>query len=213
MKTSLMKLWVKLKTHKFRKKLKNNILKGSLLIIVASFLIFLTYEECMQERNKELISYLNDHENIFEYISIKETINVLENKTGIVIFVNDRKDINKFIDLLYDKDKNIPLYICNVKNDETILKLDETDNIIVKQRPSKDYKNLLERLGSFTEEYYFKKDDEIIETDYKRIITPMVLFVKNGKTMFSHYISDEELTNEELLDIYSKGFELVMKEE
>lgn len=207
-----MKLWVKLKTHKFRKKIKNNILKGSLLIIVASFLIFLTYEECMQERNKELISYLNDHENIFEYISIKETINVLENKTGIVIFVNDRKDINKFIDLLYDKDKNIPLYICNVKNDETILKLDETDNIIVKQRPSKDYKNLLERLGSFTEEYYFKKDDEIIETDYKRIITPMVLFVKNGKTMFSHYISDEELTNEELLDIYSKGFELVEEE-
>ena len=165
----------------------------------------------MQERNKELVSFLNSHNNIFEYLSIKETLKVLEDKTGIVVFVNDRKDINKFIDLLYDKDNSVPLYVCNVKSDETILKLDEEDNVIVKQRPSKDYKNLLERLGSFTEEYYLKKEDEIIETDYKRIITPMVLFVKNGKTMFSHYISDEELTDEELLDIYSKGFELVVE--
>lgn len=211
MKTSLMKLWVKLKTHKFKKKFKNNIVKGSLLLIAASFLIFLTYKECMQERNKELVSFLNSHNNIFEYLSIKETLKVLEDKTGIVVFVNDRKDINKFIDLLYDKDNSVPLYVCNVKSDETILKLDEEDNVIVKQRPSKDYKNLLERLGSFTEEYYLKKEDEIIETDYKRIITPMVLFVKNGKTMFSHYISDEELTDEELLDIYSKGFELVVE--
>ena len=99
MKTSLMKLWVKLKTHKFKKKFKNNIVKGSLLLIAASFLIFLTYKECMQERNKELVSFLNSHNNIFEYLSIKETLKVLEDKTGIVVFVNDRKDINKFIDL------------------------------------------------------------------------------------------------------------------
>lgn len=193
-----------------KKKLKNNIVKGSLLLIIASFLIFLTYEESIQDRNKELISLMESTDKVFEYISINETLEVLKDKTGVILFINDKKDINNFLDLLYNKDRNLTIYVCNVKNDETILKLDKNNNVILRQRPSKAYKNLLDRLGAYAENYYLKNEEEIIETDYKRINTPMVLFIKNGNILFSHYIiEEEELSTEELLEIYDKGFELI----
>lgn len=211
MKTLLMKLWVKSKTHKLAKKIfKNNIIKGGLLLIIASFLIFLTYEENIQDRDKELLSFIESTDKIFEYVNVKDIIKILDNNNGVILFINDRKDINKFLDLLYDKEKDIPIYVCNVKNDELVLGLDQSKNVIVKQRASLNYKKLIERLGSYTENYFIKDENDVIETDYKRIITPMVMFVKNGNILFSHYIIDEEeLTDDELLDIYSKGFELV----
>lgn len=211
MKTLLMKLWVKSKTHKLAKKIfKNNIIKGGLLLIIASFLIFLTYEENIQDRDKELLSFIESTDKIFEYVNVKDIIKILDNNNGVILFINDRKDINKFLDLLYDKEKDIPIYVCNVKNDEIVLGLDQSKNVIVKQRASLNYKKLIERLGSYTENYFIKDENDVIETDYKRIITPMAMFVKNGNILFSHYIIDEEeLTDDELLDIYSKGFELV----
>lgn len=209
MKILLMKLWGKLKARKL-KKLKSNMMKGSLLFIVASFLIFLTYEETMQDRDNYLYALTDNKNSIFEKVSVKEVINVLNNNTGVVLFVNDKKDINGFLDLLYDKEEDTNIYVCNVKNDEIVLELNENDNPVVKQRASKDYKLLLDRLGSYNETYYLNTSEDIIETDYKRIVTPMVLFVKNGNIMFSHYVIEEEnLTNEELLDIYSQGFELI----
>lgn len=209
MKILLMKLWGKLKTRKF-KKLKSNMMKGSLLFIVASFLIFLTYEETMQDRDNYLYALTDNKNSIFEKVSVKEVTNILNNNTGVVLFVNDKKDINSFLDLLYDKEDNTNIYVCNVKNDEIVLELDDNNNPIVKQRASKDYKLLLDRLGSYNETYYLTTSEDIIETDYKRIVTPMVLFVKNGNIMFSHYVIEEEnLTSEELLDIYSQGFELI----
>lgn len=211
MKISLMKLWVKSKTHKFLKtKLKSNLVKGSLLLLLASFLIFLTYQECMQDRNNTLISYTDTSDKIFDYLAIKETLEIMKDKTGIIVFVNDKKTTNRFIDLLYNKELKENIYVCNVKKEEIVLTLNDENEAIIKQKPSQDYNDLLDRLGAYSETYYlFDDEDNIIETNYKRIITPMVLFVKNGKILFSHFIHDEETTDEELLEIYSKGFSLL----
>lgn len=180
------------------------------MFIVASFLIFLTYEETMQDRGNYLYALTDDTKSLFEKVSVKEVVNVLDNYTGVVLFVNDRKDINEFLSLLYDEETEASIYVCNVKNDEVVLELSDNNNVVVKQRASKDYKLLLDRLGSYTETYFLNTNEDIIETDYKRIVTPMVLFVKNGNILFSHYIIEEEnLTNDELLEIYSQGFELI----
>lgn len=211
MKISLMKLWVKSKTHKFLKtKLKSNLVKGSLLLLLASFLIFLTYQECMQDRNNTLISYTDTSDKIFDYLTINETLEIMKDKTGIIVFVNDKKTTNRFIDLLYNKELKENIYVCNVKKEEIVLTLNDENEAIIKQKPSQDYNDLLDRLGAYSETYYLLDDEyNIIETNYKRIITPMVLFVKNGKILFSHFIHDEETTDEELLEIYSKGFSLL----
>ncbi len=163
----------------------------------------------MQGRNSSLISYSDTNDKIFDYIKIKDVLDVLKDKTGILVIINDKKDTNRFIDLLYSKELKENIYVCNVKNDEVVLSL-ENDKVKVKQKPSQDYKNLLNRFGAYSEDYYLIDDDEnIIETNYKRIITPMVLFVKNGKILFSHFVNDQETTDEELLAIYSKGFSLL----
>ena len=79
------------------------------------------------------------------------------------------------------------------------------------KRQTKDYETLLEKLGSYTEKYTLEdSDNNIIDTGYKKIYTPMVMFIKNGKIIFSHYIYDSSLEDDDLKEIYSKGINLLV---
>lgn len=210
MKTSQMKLEVKSKTHKKSKLAKEKLIKRSLCIIFGFFLILITYYEKMVEKDKlSLITYNNN--NLYTNVTKNNLLNILDKGTGIVIFINDKKTTNRIINLLYKINTNESIYLYNIKDEEIILNLDNSE-IVVEQEPTDFYNKVINKLGSHANYYLLKRNDgSIIKTNNKKIYTPMVLFIKNGKILLSHYITDEDITDEELLDIYKKGF-LMLKE-
>lgn len=191
-----------------RKNKKNKLIKGSLSILLGFLFVFLTYLDINIDKSKNnLITYNDDK--IFNYIDASEVLNVLDNEKGVIVVVNDRKDINRLINILLALNINENIYVYNSKEDEIILELTEKE-ITVKQKPSKEYEKLLARLGSFTDRYLVSTPSRnYIETEYYKIYTPMVLFVNKGEIVFSNYIHDDKVTDEELKTIYKKGINLL----
>lgn len=190
-----------------RKNKKNKLIKGSLSILLGFLFVFLTYLDINIDKSKNnLITYNNK---LFNYIDASELLNVLDKEKGVIVVVNDRKDINRLINILLTLNVNENIYVYNSREDEIILELTEKE-IIVKQKPSKEYEKLLNKLGSFTDRYLVSTPSgNYIETEYYKIYTPMVLFVNKGEIVFSNYIHDDKVTDEELKTIYKKGINLL----
>ncbi len=193
------------------KKTKNELIKLSLCTLAGFLLLFLTYFDTILDRDDiSLITYNDNQNKIFTNVTNKELMHVLDKETGIIILINSRKTANRIINLLVDVKTNEKIYIYNMKNDETILKLNEDDSVSVKQHPSDFYNNLINKLGLYAEDYtIIKEDGKEIKTDYKKIYAPTVLFVKDGKILLSHYISDEEIEDKDLLEVYSQGHKIL----
>ncbi len=190
-----------------RKNKKNKLIKGSLSILLGFLFVFLTYLDINIDKSENnLITYNNK---LFNYIDASELLNVLDKEKGVIVVVNDRKDINRLINILLTLNVNENIYVYNSREDEIILELTEKE-IIVKQKPSKEYEKLLNKLGSFTDRYLVSTPSgNYIETEYYKIYTPMVLFVNKGEIVFSNYIHDDKVTDEELKTIYKKGINLL----
>ena len=190
------------------RKKNNKLVKGSLSILLGFFLIVLTYLDTNVDKStNNLITYNDDK--IFEYIDSSTLLNVLDNKEGIVIIVNNRKDISRLINILITINAKENIYVYNSKDDELILELTEKD-IIVKQEASTDYNKLLDKLGSYKERYLISTPSgNYIETEYYKIYTPMVLFINKGQIVFSNFIHDDKVTDEELITLYKKGLNLL----
>ncbi len=181
---------------------KKKIVKGSLCII--SFLLFcLIYFNVLKE-NKTVVA-----DTIFTNVKEKELINLITNSTSVVTLINDKTDINSVVPLLNSINTKEKIYVYNIKNDEEILDVNESGEVYTKQKGSAFYETLLNTLGSFTENYHIKKEDgSVVETDKRKIYAPMVLFIKNGTIMLSHYLN-EETTTEELIEIYKTGYNII----
>lgn len=190
-----------------RKNKKNKLIKGSLSILLGFLFVFLTYLDINIDKSENnLITYNNK---LFNYIDASELLNVLDKEKGVIVVVNDRKDINRLINILLTLNVNENIYVYNSREDEIILELTEKE-IIVKQKPSKEYEKLLNKLGSFTDRYLVSTPSgNYIETEYYKIYTPMILFVNKGEIVFSNYIHDDKVTDEELKTIYKKGINLL----
>lgn len=103
----------------------------------------------------------------------------------------------------------------NIFDDRDVRKLDSNGNIIVEKEGTKQYYELLEKLGTeFTSEYSGLNDPSI-----RRIYVPSVIFVKDGKILYNHvstvdsqedpYISMNDEQKQELKQIYIKYMEEV----
>lgn len=210
MKTSQMKLEAKSKTHKNKKQTKQ-IIKRSLCILIGFFLILITYFDLLIEKDEiSLITYNNN--NLYTNVEKNDLLNIIEKETGIIVFINDKKTTNRIINLIYKTNTNENIYLYNLKNDEPHLELNKEDELVIKKEPSELYNKLINKLNPYIGyNKLIKKDKSIVKTTYKMIYTPMVLFVKNGKILLSHYISENEVNDEELLNVYKQG-SLMLKE-
>lgn len=193
--------------RKIKKTSKKKLAKGSLCLLISFLLIFVGYfDSNIKKDNISLVTYTNN--NIYTNLNSSDLISTLKNSTAVFLIVNTKKDINKYIDLLYKANNNEKIYLYNVKDDEIVLKLDDTGNIIIKQEASITYKELLKYIGSYAENYNLINENKLIETKYKKIYTPNVLFIKDGSILFSHYVYNE-INDEDLINIYKQGFEKI----
>ena len=181
----------------------NKKLKLGSLLLIGFLLTFLSLVELSSDKENNLIATTDN--SLYKEIDASTLLSVLERNTGVILIINDRKDINRFMNILLDINVFNDLYLYNSKNDEIVL-AEESGEITVKQSPTNDYEKLLNNLGSYTESYLIEDNEVIYETSYKVIPTPIVLFVKNGKIVFSYYLSSNEITDEQLKETYTIGF-------
>ena len=195
--------------HKMKKKTKSKLVKGSLCLALGLFLLLASYKETkIKKDNIELLS-INDT-NIFTNVDNEELMDILNNGSGVVLIVNSKTMVNKYVSLLYDTNKDSDIYVYNVKNEERILKLNENNEIEEVQKPTKFYKKLLSYLGLYTEPYVLSNSlGDTIKTNYNTIITPSVLFVKDGSVLLSHTLVTEELEDQDLMKVYTLGYNII----
>lgn len=189
-------------------KLKNKISKGSLYILIGFFFILITLMDLNKSNENDLIVH---NDKILTNVTPGELLDILDSKTAIVIITHDKVDSNRIVNILLDLKVKDNFYICNVKNDELILEFSsDEEEVLVSQHSTKDYESLLDKLGSYTEKYTLSdSNNNIVDTGYKKIYTPMVMFIKDGNIMFSHYIYDDSIEDEDLKEVYSKGLNLI----
>ena len=190
-----------------KKKKNNKYLKRSLCIVLGFFFVLLSYFDFKVDKTKnDLVTY-NDQ--IFTNVNSAELLNILDNKKGIVLIVNDRKDINRLISLVMKININERIYVYNAKDEELVLELSNNE-VVVKQNMSKNYEKLLQKLGSFTERYLIQTPSgNLVETGYFKINTPTTLFVSDGRVVFSSYIKDDNVSDDDLVNVYKKGLNLL----
>lgn len=190
--------------HKF----KNKISKGSLYIFIGFFFVLITLMDLNKSNESDLIVH---NDKIITNVTTSELLNILDSKTAIVIITHDKVDSNRIVNILLDLKVKDNFYICNVRNDELLLEFSsDEEEVLVSQHSTKDYESLLDKLGSYTEKYtLMDSNNNIVDTGYKKIYTPMVMFIKEGNIMFSHYISDGSIEDDDLKEVYSKGLNLI----
>lgn len=190
-----------------KKKKNNKYLKRSLCIVLGFFFVLLSYFDFKVDKTKnDLVTY-NDE--IFTNVNSAELLDILDNKKGIVLIVNDRKDINRLISLVMKININERIYVYNAKDEELVLELSNNE-VVVKQNMSKNYEKLLQKLGSFTERYLIQTPSgNLVETGYFKINTPTTLFVSDGRVVFSSYIKDDNVSDDDLVNVYKKGLNLL----
>lgn len=190
-----------------KKKKNNKYLKRSLCIVLGFFFVLLSYFDFKVDKTKnDLVTY-NDE--IFTNVNSAELLDILDNKKGIVLIVNDRKDINRLISLVMKININERIYLYNAKDEELVLELSNNE-VVVKQNMSKNYEKLLQKLGSFTERYLIQTPSgNLVETGYFKINTPTTLFVSDERVVFSSYIKDDNVSDDDLVNVYKKGLNLL----
>lgn len=144
-------------------------IKLSLILVIAivgAFLIYKKFEHVNSDQ-KEIDKFVSEYtlleeNHVFEIINIDESINILNNKTGIVFFCNPGSDwcqhYAKILDDIALENDMEKIYYVDIKDDRSI--------------NSNKYRKLVTKLQD-----YLDTDD----TGNKRISMPNLTFVKNGE--------------------------------
>ena len=174
--------------------------------------------------------------NPFVYASAKEIVKRIDNKESFIVYFGyescpwSRSLINTLIEAA--KDNSVEkIYYVNVKNIRDVLEV-KKGKVVTKNRGLEAYYDLLDRLDNVLKKYELtvkkehkdddddddEDDEEIIDTKEKRIYTPNVISIVEGKpTKLVTGISKEfkdpygKLSDEVLEDAY-KEFDKVLKE-
>ncbi len=183
------------------------------MLVVAIFLL-LTIINLESLRNNDENVLLGFNDTHTTYKKIKSSVFDILANDAVIIFTSDDTEVSKAKKILYNAaviSDYRPIYEVDLTDEEIEIELVDNKNIKITKEPTDFYKKLLSELGSFSEVYAIKNDfGEYINTGYQKIYAPLVVFVKDGNILYSHYLSqDEEISNEELKEVYLYGFKLL----
>lgn len=188
----------------------------AILIISVAFLFLLIIDPYKNKENdNEIVALLGIKDKIFKSTTKEELLQILETETTAIYLGKIDSNYSRILETLYNSSltSNInSIYYLDIEEEKTLLSY-ENNNIVVQKEGSKFYLKLLEKISSFSEIYtLYNKYNEPINSGYNTIYTPMVIFIKQGKILFTHYIDNsslKEINFNELSEIYKEGFEKI----
>ena len=160
-------------------------------------------------------------DNTVKYISAKEAVKMLKEKTGIIYFGFNscpwcRSLISTLTDVAINKKENIYYVdIADIRSSFTV----ENNKLTKNKNGTKDYYNILKELDEYLDEYYL--EDEVgnkYDTEEKRLYAPTIIAVKKGKikginvgTVSSQHSGYDKLNDSQLEELKTKFEKLIDK--
>lgn len=194
---------------------KKLLIRISAILLICIAFLFLIIVDPYKNIEEEKVALLDGEEKIFSKITKQELLKLFNNSTAVVYIGKINNEDSKVIEKVYDSARKSlidKIYYINIEDEKSILKY-ENDSVVVIKEETNFFKKLLDKLGSFAETYkLYNQYNEPINSGYKTIYTPMVIFIRNGKVIFTHYIDSLDKTDEELNlleDIYIEGFKKI----
>lgn len=209
------------------------------IIIVFLFSIFMGYryfEDKKETTSKDAVTFKKEYEalnnrvnpnnnklypevsisndNPVKYSSYDEIFEVLKSGTGVIYFgFPECPWARNLVPVMLSAAKEVEIdtiYYLNIKDDRDVLMLNENGDIITEKDGNKKYFELVEKLDSILDDYILTDNDgKSVSTGKKRIYTPLLIFVKNGKIIAHHtdtvdsqtdpYVALNDRQSEELL--------------
>lgn len=210
-----------------------------IIIIVFLFSIFMGYryfEDKKETTSKDAVTFKKEYEalnnrvnpnnnklypkisisndNPIKYSSYDEIFEVLKSGTGVIYLgFPECPWARNLVPVMLSAAKEVEIdtiYYLNIKDDRDVLMLNENGDIITEKEGNKKYFELVEKLDSILDNYILTDNDgKSVSTGKKRIYTPLLIFVKNGKIIAHHtdtvdsqtdpYVALNDRQNEELL--------------
>lgn len=210
-----------------------------IIIIVFLFSIFMGYryfEDKKETTSKDAVTFKKEYEalnnrvnpnnnklypevsisndNPVKYSSYDEIFEVLRSGTGVIYFgFPECPWARNLVPVMLSAAKEVEIdtiYYLNIKDDRDVLMLNENDDIITEKEGNKKYFELVEKLDSILDDYILTDNDgKSVSAGKKRIYTPLLIFVKNGKIIAHHtdtvdsqtdpYVALNDRQSEELL--------------
>lgn len=210
-----------------------------IIIIVFLFSIFMGYryfEDKKETTSKDAVTFKKEYEalnnrvnpnnnklypevsisndNPVKYSSYDEIFEVLKSGTGVIYLgFPECPWARNLVPVMLSAAKEVEIdtiYYLNIKDDRDVLMLNENGDIITEKEGNKKYFELVEKLDSILDDYILTDNDgKSVSTGKKRIYTPLLIFVKNGKIIAHHtdtvdsqtdpYVALNDRQNEELL--------------
>ena len=196
--------------------MKKIIKKRMAMLVVAIFLllIIINFESIRNNDESMLLSLNSNHTS---YKKIKDKVFDILDGNAVIMFTSDKTETEKAKKLLYNVaviNDYGTIYEVDLTNEELEIELVNNIDINITKEPTDFYKRLLTKLGSFSEVYAIKNSrGDYVNTGYQKIYTPLVVFVKDGNILYSHYLnSEEDITEKELKEVYLYGFKLLKDE-
>lgn len=194
---------------------KKLLIRISAILLLGIAFLFLIIIDPYKNMEEEKVALLYGEEKIFSKITKENLLKLFDNSTAVVYIGKINDEDSKIIKKVYNSAKKSlinKIYYINIEDEKSILKY-ENNFVVVEKEETEFYRKLLDKLGSFTETYtLYNIYNEPINSGYKTIYTPMVIFIKNGKVIFTHYIDNLDKTEDELKsleDIYIEGFKKI----
>ncbi len=209
------------------------------IIIVFLFSIFMGYryfEDKKETTSKDAVTFKKEYEalnnrvnpnnnklypevsisndNPVKYSSYDEIFEVLKSGTGVIYFgFPECPWCRNLVPVMLSAAKEVEIdtiYYLNIKDDRDVLMLNENGDIITEKEGNKKYFELVEKLDSILDDYILTDNDgKSVSAGEKRIYTPLLIFVKNGKIIAHHtdtvdsqtdpYVALNDRQSEELL--------------
>ncbi len=186
------------------------------MLVVAIFLllIVINFESLRNIKQTNLIGMQNVHT---EFVKVKEEVFDILEKDAVIIFTSKNTDSKKVKQALYSAaliNNYGTIYEVDLTEEELVIELIDNKDVNIVKKSTEFYNKLISKLGLFSEIYAIKNQNgEYVNTGYQKIYTPFVVYIKDGKILYSYYLHEsEELTDKELKDIYSYGFNLLKDE-
>ncbi len=195
------------------------------IIIVFLFSIFMGYryfEDKKETTSKDAVTFKKEYEalnnrvnpnnnklypevsisndNPVKYSSYDEIFEVLKSGTGVIYFgFPECPWCRNLVPVMLSAAKEVEIdtiYYLNIKDDRDVLMLNENGDIITEKEGNKKYFELVEKLDSILDDYILTYNDgKSVSTGEKRIYTPLLIFVKNGKIIAHHTDTVDSQTN------------------
>ena len=161
--------------------------------------------------NNDYVDVNIDEDSRIKLISIRDSLDIINNDSGVIFFgMSDDAYSRAALPILLDASSNTSIdyiYYVDMRDKIEKFKLNSKGKVVVKNKGSSDYYDLVDRLKNILDNYTIEDNKgNLIDSGRKIVSVPMVINVNEGKILSYHkgtIDNNTRLNNQEIEQLYN----------